>query len=714
MRTGSRAPLENLKVSGNLPTMPQILVHLIDACHQEEVDLHHVSRLVAKDAALAAKVLRLCNSAFIGARSAFVDIRQAVIYLGANTIKNLAISVSVQQIFRRVEANGLLNIDRFWYHSYQNGILARRIAEKSFYPNPSEAYLAGLLHDVGKLVLWMAFPGKYAPLLLKGIRCHNGRLAFLEKEKLDLSHCEAGAWLIREWGLPPAIAEAIEVHHHPVDEVAQGLPISRIVFLADLASHSEDPAQECDEVAHQFFRFPAGTIATLSHGVEERIHEVADEMGIRIPAKSRSSLESEPESETIHRETSIGLISRIRDITQLTGLLDNLLKAEDREQMALFLEQSLQILFGVERCLLLLLNDQENGCLAGFCSMENPLYPVADSLSLDPRQHQGSLVARALELHQPLHSFINRPEEENTLLDSQLSRLMERDGIMVVPLVYRRNNLGVLIIGLKRDTYLNVVSHATPLQLLAAQAAVTLTMEQWRQARTRRMAAERLEAAAMVARKIGHEINNPLSILRNYLKILKLKIENNETITDELVILDKEFERISRLTHQLSDLSSDAPLKTDEPIDLRSYLEELVGLFRSGPDFQEGNMHLDLEIAPDFPETIRTDANALRQILINLLNNSCEALEGQGDILVSAGPGQESGTMVIRVRDTGPGIHPDLRSTLFQAGTSSKKGGHGGLGLAIAARLAQRMGGRIELGDEKQTTFHVILPLCPA
>ena len=194
----SQRVLSSLKVSGNLPSMPQVLVQLIDCCHNPEVPLQEIGRIVDKDAAISAKVLQLVNSVFIGSRTAIRSIEQAVIHLGMDTVRNLAISISVQQVFRRVETNGLLSIDRFWYHSYYNALLSRNIAVAIGDPNPSEAYLAGLLHDIGKLLLWMAFPGSYAPLLLKGIRCHNARLAFLEEEKLHVNHCQAGAWLCEQ------------------------------------------------------------------------------------------------------------------------------------------------------------------------------------------------------------------------------------------------------------------------------------------------------------------------------------------------------------------------------------------------------------------------------------------------------------------------------------------------------------------------------------
>lgn len=704
-------PLQQLKVSGNLPVIPQILVQLIDACHQPEVDMQVISELVKKDAALAAKVLQLCNSAFIGARSSFIDIKQAVIYLGANAVKNLAISVSVQQIFRRVETNGLLNIDRFWYHSYQNAILAARIAEAVSYPNPPEAYLAGLLHDIGKLLLWMAFPGKYAPLLLKGIRCHNGRLAFLEQEKLQINHCDAGAWLTEQWGLPSLIHDSIRYHHHPTDEVAQGLPLTRIIFLADLISHSEDPEQECNEVADQFFRLAPGQLAKLQEGVDEQIREVAHQLGIRIPTRSKSALEPEPESESIHKETCSGLISRIRDITQLTGVMENLLKAGDLNQVARALEQSLKILFNEEVCFFLLL-DRTTRELKGFCSDENRLINQVDSLRFDIERHRESLPARAIELGQLLHSFMNRPEGNDTLLDTQLTTLLGTEGMVLAPMTYRQQPVGLIVVGVSENTHLNLISHSTPLQLLAAQAAITVYMLQRKKEESERIAAERLEAASMLARKIAHEINNPLAILRNYIKILELKLKDQDDLREELATLDKEFERIGSITEQLSDIASEKHLTHMEKIDINKALEEITEIYTGG-SLMDSDISITLQFDPDIP-LLETDGNGLRQIITNLLNNAIDALEGKGSITVTTAADtdrEKTGKVTITVADDGPGIEEDLKETLFQAGTTSKDGAHGGLGLAIVKKTVQELGGSIALvPSDAGATFSITLP----
>ena len=704
-------PLQQLKVSGNLPVIPQILVQLIDICHQPEIDLQAISKLVEKDAALAAKVLQLCNSAFIGARSNFIDIHQAVVYLGANAVKNLAISVSVQQVFRRVETNGLLNIDRFWYHSYQNAIISSRIAEVTSYANPPEAYLAGLLHDIGKLLLWMAFPGKYAPLLLKGIRCHNGRLAFLEQEKLHINHCDAGAWLAEQWGLPSLVHDAIRYHHHPTDEVAQGLPLTRIIFLADLISHSDNPEQECNEVADQFFRLAPGQIEKLQEGVDEQIQEVAHQLGIRIPRNSTSALEPEPASETIHKETCGGLISRIRDITQLTGVMESLLRAQDQDQVTQALEQSLKILFNEETGFLLLL-DPKAKTLNGSCSNENPLFHQVASLHFDLDRHRESLPARSMELRQILHSFMPRPEKDETLLDTQLTTLLGTEGMVLTPMYFQQEPVGLIVVGVSESAHLNLISHSTPLQLLAAQAATSLYMQRWRQEQAERITAERLEAASLLARKIAHEINNPLAILRNYLKVLELKLKDREELREELSILDKEFERIGRITQQLSDISAEKQLTQAEKIDLNTSLEEIIQFYTVGSlnDSQTTiTFHPDKNIPP-----LATDSNGLRQIITNLLNNAIDALDGTGTITVTTALEKNTAQqeeVIITIRDDGPGIDQNLRDTLFQAGATSKEGGHGGLGLAIVKRIARQLGGSVTLiSSDEGAAFSVNLP----
>lgn len=700
--------LNNLKVSGNLPSMPQVLVQLIDGCHDPEIKLLSIARIVDKDAAISAKLLQLVNSAFIGARKALTNVEQAVVYLGADTVRNLAISISVQQVFRRVEANGLLSIDRFWHHSYLNALLAEKIAAATGYHDPSEAYLAGLLHDIGKLLLWMAFPGKYAPLLLKGVRCHNGRLAFLEEEKLHVNHCQAGAWLCEQWQLPTLLADAIRYHHHPIDEVEQALPLTKIACLADQLSHSDTAGPDCLETANRFFRLSPPQVNALYDGLEEQIEQLAAQLGIHIPRNNRTSHDQEPESQEVHKETSLGLITRVRDITQLGGVLDNLLRAENNQQIISAVEQGLKILFNEDTCLIMLL-DAQSGELRCRTSPDNKLARETGGFALFPERHSDSLPGQAIRQRRLLHSFKKGPEAKGpvNLLDAQLLRLLGTTEMAALPMIYREEIQGLILIGLREKSPLSLSGQWTPLRLLANHAAISFYLERMKAAQAERIAVERLQAASMVAKKIAHEINNPLAILRNYIHILGKKNREEQPISEELAIIDNELQRVGLITAGLEDLAREQSEITLERVDLHQLLEEILQLFQASLPGDDG---VTLNFMPwEKPLMIRTDTRCLRQIMQNLLGNALDAVAGQGTITVRTSA--QLNTVVVRVEDTGPGIDPSLRADLFKDGTSTKTGRHGGLGLGIVHKLAGRIGGSVACESSRgATVFSLTFP----
>ncbi len=704
----SQRVLSSLKVSGNLPSMPQVLVQLIDCCHNPEVPLQEIGLIVDKDAAISAKVLQLVNSAFIGTRKAISSIDQAVIHLGMDTVRNLAISISVQQVFRRVETNGLLSIDRFWYHSYYNALLSRNIAMAIGHPNPSEAYLAGLLHDIGKLLLWMAFPGSYAPLLLKGVRCHNARLAFLEEEKLHVNHCQAGAWLCEQWQLPTLIADAIRFHHHPLEELSQALPLTRIVAFADLLSHNEPDTPECLEAAEQLFALKTEQITALSDGIDEQITQLANELGIHIPRLAKTSHDKEPESEESHRETSLGLITRIRDISQLSGLLDNLMRVESREQIILAVEQSLKILFNEERCLLLL-PDATSERLCAQASPHNPLIRETEDFSFKPADYPGSLPTQALRQGRLLHSFGDKTGKQGPqqLFDTQLLHLLSCDGMAVLPLSCHGHNEGLLVIGLMKKSFRSLNGQASALQLVARHAAVALHLLRMRLQQAQRITEERLQAANLVARKIGHEINNPLAIIRNYLHILERKVTSGQTISEEISIIDGEMERLARLTRNLDSLSFEATTPQPQYLDLHRELEMILLPYQATlPPQDQRSITL---IGNDTLSMVTIDPALLRQIIHNLLKNSLEAIGSQGTIIVRSE--QLDRTLHIHVEDDGPGIDAATLPSIFAPGTTTKPGKNRGLGLSITASLAEQMRGKLScLSQPGKTVFTLSLP----
>jgi len=134
-----------------------------------------------------------------------------LILLGLDAIKSIAISSSVLQVFSNITFSSEFALKRFWHNSLTSAMLAKLIAQKTSFPFPDEAYLSGLLIDIGQLVLWSNFPKQYASLL--GSTENEAEFSLLESKQLGITHYEAGSWLINSWNLSSFLSDAVLYHH---------------------------------------------------------------------------------------------------------------------------------------------------------------------------------------------------------------------------------------------------------------------------------------------------------------------------------------------------------------------------------------------------------------------------------------------------------------------------------------------------------------------
>jgi len=146
--------LANIETSRSLPTLPHILLQLIDICNQDEKGIRDLSKVINKDPSISERLLRLVNSAYYSLKQKITSIDQALLLLGMDAVKNIALSSSVYQVFNRPGRKSAFNLKMFWWHSLSCASIARRLAIRIQYPAPDEAFLAGLMHDIGKIVLW--------------------------------------------------------------------------------------------------------------------------------------------------------------------------------------------------------------------------------------------------------------------------------------------------------------------------------------------------------------------------------------------------------------------------------------------------------------------------------------------------------------------------------------------------------------------------------
>ena len=213
---------------------------LLDELQSEDSSIQKIGKIITKDIAMASKVLQLVNSAFFGIPRHISDPHQAVNLLGLDTIKALVLTTEVFSKFDQEKLAGF-DIEALWNHSIITGELVKRIAKKEGLAKQliDDAFMAGLLHDIGKLVLADNFPDKYKDVLELVAKEKTG-LTEAENKLLGASHAEVGAYLLGLWGLPDPIIEAVAFHHNPRNCPIQGFTPLVAVHVGNALEHEDD------------------------------------------------------------------------------------------------------------------------------------------------------------------------------------------------------------------------------------------------------------------------------------------------------------------------------------------------------------------------------------------------------------------------------------------------------------------------------------------
>ncbi len=707
-----------LKRAKNLPSLPQVLLKLIETCDKDDIHLSEIAGIIAQDPFISSRVLTLVNSAYFGLNSTFSSLDQAVVYLGANTIKSVAVTASVQRVFHKLEKNDQFSMSRFWWDSFSSATYAKKIAKQIAYFNVEEAYLAGLLLNLGEVLLWMNFSKECVAIQTlppdsKRIQCSA------EEEQIGITHCEAGAWMVRQWKLNSFIADAILYHHVSLAQIKGASPLVKIVYLADMFCHVQDENYESVyDTGGELFDFGKEQIDEIRTGVEEEVTEVAESLGIKV--KPPLVISDKQKHETT--EHDIDLLHQVKNYSLLAGFLENLVQAESRDAMFKAIEQAFYILFDIET-IFFFLHDFEHEKLYSCGSTVNRHSSQLQDLVLSAEQGT-SLLVKSMVDRQLISSLRDRQQQLESLADSQLLDAVGGKGMLYIPMIAKNRSVGIVVVGLPDSSGndLSSPSGSELLQMLANQAAMSLYLDEVKRQQEQKIRAARLVAASMAAAKVVHEVNNPLGIIRNYLKILEMKLPEKDSLVKELTILDEEINRISLIIQQLDDFST--PVKYSiELTDINSLLSDLLRIL-SKSVFYSSRLNVHFTPNPDLP-SIMTDAGAIKQIVINLVKNAAEAMDDGGNVYVETrscstdkiGHGQKADEHLlgieIIIRDDGPGLPGKVRSQLFEPFTSTKGKGHSGLGLSIVHTLVTELKGSVTCtsGKEKGTLFTLTLPI---
>jgi len=620
----------------SLPALPQVLVELIDVCAHPDVTVSDVGPIVSRDPALAARILQLVNSALFGVRRPIADISQAVVFLGLDTVRNLAISVSAHEAFHVGKGNSRW-MAVFWYRAILAASFCQKIAAQIGYGKPSEAYVAGLLDNIGMLFFYVRMPERYAAMLAAIPRKDwETELAAREIALFGVSRAEIGGMLLGKWkltNLAEAVASASLERLPSKANLLSVLTITRL-RLAGAGLPTLDQSW-----------FDKTGFEKLYQEAESSVGELARMMDIRVePPSTVTPLAVEPPDDSRRC-----LTNKILSAARLEGLLASLLAASDLPGICQALEQGMAILLSVGQ-VVSLLPDRDR--LRFRPSRHNLLHealagrhwPVDDHNSCVARCLGGSLTCQI--------SQEQAPEAERKILD-----LFATTALLAIPLPLDMRRRGVALLGFDEGQLAAVQAEQETLLLFAAHAGARIRQEEMRQQQERMAARLELQVAENIARGILHEVVNPLATVQNAIRVMEDDLATGQDPAATLAIISGESERIGQVASQLRHLAETVREVKLQQIDMNAVLAEIMARIR---DHAPARRFLE-DFDPILPPFI-SSPDILRQALEILLHTAVEAVAADGLITVKSGDLDDGQAMVeIRLSErSDPGWNGDF------------------------------------------------------
>jgi putative nucleotidyltransferase with HDIG domain len=226
---------------GHLPSLPAVVHQLLATIENEQADVADLAKKIGQDQALVAKVLRVANSSFYGMQGKVASIQDAMVVIGFRNVRTLVLAAALTGGFPKSQRSWF-DEQVFWKHSLAVGLAAKALAA-SVGLNPDHAFTAGLLHDIGRLVLVTCFPHHYRTVVENRAR-NDDFLVAREREELGFDHADVGAALAKRWKFSPEVSETVQAHHRPWRPDA--LPLVALIHVADVTAHALDLAGEAD------------------------------------------------------------------------------------------------------------------------------------------------------------------------------------------------------------------------------------------------------------------------------------------------------------------------------------------------------------------------------------------------------------------------------------------------------------------------------------
>ncbi|WP_420474472.1 HDOD domain-containing protein [Noviherbaspirillum sp. ST9] len=672
-----------------MPAMPQVLLQLMEMCRDDNAGIPALAALISRDAGMTSRILTVAgSSAFRRARVA-PSLEQALMTIGLNMVKTLLISEAVFQIFGGFSLRKTVDLRHFWIHSLSAAITSKEIAKRIGYPRLEEAYLAGLLHDVGRLALLSAEPEQYAPHFHAP---DDAALCAREKELLLLTHADAGGWIAQQWRLDSFIADSIRYHHEPETRLHHTHPLIRTVNLANQLTPGLRTDTTSVMAAAHLCGLGTDDVEQLCKTAGEEIRKIAEYLGVDMATVGEAWTPPAPTPEDDAREKLAVHVSDLVFGASLEGCFDT---SEDDDPLAA-IARAACMLFGLDNAVVLM-HDQAKDTLNGHVGAEPG--DAAMALSI-PLQAEGAL---STAFTSRKVTYLRHDGPAPTVFEEQLLRILEGECLVAIPLADGVACKGVLVASADEGRLHALRAREAMLMAFGTQAGKSLRA-------SGNAPSSGDDDQGTVFRSLAHEVNTPLSIIRNYLSVLDRKVSKKESIASEIAIIHEEIDRVTALINDVADPRAPQP---EGHADLGAAIRDVVALLREA-EFVPPTVNIALQALDTAALEVPVDKGVLKQIFLNLVKNAVEALPGGGqiDIVCKGFTRQENKLyLAVAVNDNGPGLPADVLARLYTPVRSTKGGNHRGLGLSIVHGLVKKLGGQMYCHSGKNgTTFELLFP----
>lgn len=758
--------IEQLGGIEDIPPLPALASRIINTCFDNQANFHQMAALIKQDPILTARILILINSPAFALPAKVENLSHAISLLGKKQVRNLALSVTIFDTFSASGKEREQEMAAFWQHCVACAHACEELAKELNYPHPEEAFIAGLLHDIGKLIAYHRLKKPFAQLLAKLCdpnESNNREWPPLirEKEILGAGHHLIGKWAAETWNFPAPIVEAVWLHHQPPSGPRNGIPsLPLLVRFADalcnlynlgsnyFINHELDystsaPYARTVESLKIFFRLDQETLLSIYHTAENRLNEfgncleVVDNKlyfaAIRKANQELGRLNLEREKTLAELELKNRLLEGLAEIDRKLGPRpERSALLEEIITQSLKLCQSQFAFCGLNR------SETAPACWLGQFGeeqfTENDL-TANKTLIIEKRDYvTENDTERQTKILATLKRLILK-KTDALLRNNRITPLKEHPSILVIPLCQANQAIatkihGQLIVdccqlgrsGVNKTVLLEAISHFAAgisdiiergrlTDGLAEQSeTITELNRQSEEIQHELLQAHRLATIGRLAAGAAHEINNPLTVISGQLQLLKAKAEKSNDAETNIKRYKSMLVKVDKIARIVSDLLTyGRPQKAQlQSVSIKKTILQAIKTVKHRQGF--ANIRFTINIPENLPAML-VDPQQLDQIIINLLINAQLAMPESGSIGIRAASKQNQ--MEISISDTGCGIAPEHLPSVFDPFYTTREPDDGtGLGLSIVHALVNANCGRIEVRStlNKGTTFTIILP----